>query len=77
MKMFVNGNILQCNSPATPGGPGGPSIIPVGNWSLFNVVVYPLSPLSPWPPLGPSTPIGPISPMLPFSPVNPFQMLIH
>lgn len=33
-----------------PGGPGGPSIIPVGNWSPLNVVVNPLSPFSPWSP---------------------------
>lgn len=35
------------SGPGGPGGPGGPSIIPAGYWSLFNVVVWPLSPLSP------------------------------
>lgn len=38
--------------PGLPGGPGGPSMIPVGNWSPLNVVVKPLSPLSPCSPYG-------------------------
>lgn len=38
-----------------PGGPGGPSMMPVGNCpSLLIVVVYPLSPLSP---LSPESPV--------------------
>ena len=37
-----------------PGGPGGPSMMPVGNCpSLLIVCVYPLSPLSPLSPASP------------------------
>lgn len=53
----------NCIDLKLPGGPGGPSIIPVGNCpSLFIVVVNPRSPFSPR---------SPVSPLGPFSPASP------